>query len=134
MKKIISEIFTILRFGDEGCKELCKGLVGNRSLLSLSLCYCDLKVASGAYLSQILATTALRFAIKNLVIFNFITQIYYFRELYLDGNFLRCQGAMDLIRDIAFFAEAADVQREIELQKKLEDEKRIAAGKKEGFF
>jgi hypothetical protein len=53
------------------------------------------------------------------------------RELYLDGNFLRCQGAMDLIRDIAFFAEAADLQREIELQKKLEDEKRAAAGKYE---
>lgn len=51
------------------------------------------------------------------------------RELYLDGNYLRCQGAMDLIRDIAFYAEAADVQREIELQKKLEEEKRLAAGR-----
>ena len=50
------------------------------------------------------------------------------REVYLDGNQLKCQGAMDLIRDIAFNAESVEIQREIDLQNKLEEERKRASG------
>ena len=50
----------IFRFGDEGCKNLCIGLEGNMTMLSVSMCYCDLGVASGKYLGQMISTTAVR--------------------------------------------------------------------------
>ena len=61
----VSEFLTKLNldyneFGDEGCKNLCKGLENNRTLLSLSMCYCDLGVTSGTTLGHILTTTAVR--------------------------------------------------------------------------
>lgn len=48
------------RFGDEGCVGLCEGLKGNTVMLSLSLCYCDLGVKSGAALGELISTTAIR--------------------------------------------------------------------------
>ena len=62
---MVSEFLTKLlldynEFGDEGCKNLCKGLENNRTLLSLSMCYCDLGVSSGTTLGNILTTTAVR--------------------------------------------------------------------------
>ena len=67
----VSEFLTKLNldyneFGDEGCKNLCKGLENNRTLLSLSMCYCDLGVASGTTLGHILTTTAVRLVIYTL--------------------------------------------------------------------
>ena len=47
-------------FGDEGCRNLCKGLENNRTMLSLSLCYCDLGIPSGAILGKMVTTTAVR--------------------------------------------------------------------------
>ncbi len=48
------------RFGDRGCQELCKGLVNNVTLLSLSLNYCNLTSKSGTVLGEILSTSALK--------------------------------------------------------------------------
>ena len=47
-------------FGDEGCKNLCKGLEGNHIMLSISLCFCDLGVPSGSLLGRLVSTTAVR--------------------------------------------------------------------------
>ena len=63
---MVSEVLTKLNldyneFGDEGCKNSCKGLENNRTLLSLSMCYCDLGVSSGSTLGHILTTTAVRY-------------------------------------------------------------------------
>ncbi|KAL3847689.1 hypothetical protein ACJMK2_018649 [Sinanodonta woodiana] len=90
-------------FGDEGCKNLCKGLENNTTILSLSLCFCDLGVDSGRYLGNIVSTTALR-------------------ELYLDGNNLLCEGAIEIIKLCAEQAEYEAYQRAEELQKKAEEE------------
>ena len=65
---MVSEVLTKLNldyneFGDEGCKNLCKGLENNRTLLSLSMCYCDLGVSSGSTLGHILTTTAVRYGL-----------------------------------------------------------------------
>lgn len=53
--------FSLFRFGDDGCRRLCKGLTGNKTLLSLSLCYCNLKMESGKILGYTVANTAIRF-------------------------------------------------------------------------
>lgn len=50
----------VRRFGDPGCRALCAGLRGNRTVLSLSLNYCDLTSASGLSLGCLVATTAIR--------------------------------------------------------------------------
>lgn len=47
-------------FGDEGCESLCKGLVNNTTMLSISLCYCDLGIKSGTILGKMVSTTAVR--------------------------------------------------------------------------
>ncbi len=45
-----------------------------------------------------------------------------FRELYLDGNDLGCEGAVELIKLCADFAEAETFQREEEARRKAEEE------------
>lgn len=57
---LTSICFDYNEFGDPGCIEICRGLQNNRTLLSLSLNYCGLTQVSGAYLGQILSTTALK--------------------------------------------------------------------------
>lgn len=47
-------------FGDEGCKNFCKGLEGNTTMLSVSLCYCDLGIKSGSILGRMISTTAVK--------------------------------------------------------------------------
>lgn len=98
-------------FGDSGCIELCKGLEDNSSVISLSLNYCKLTSISGAYLGKLLHTTAIR-------------------ELYLDGNELRCKGAFDLIREIALYAEF-EYKKKIEEQRLAEEEAKRLAEEKE---
>ncbi|KAL8600014.1 hypothetical protein ACOMHN_057783 [Nucella lapillus] len=104
-------------FGDEGCKYLCEGLRNNVSLLSLSLCYCDLGVASGSHLGQIISTTAVQ-------------------EVYLDGNNLQSEGTMELVKlcmDQANYeafkrAEDARLKAEEELKAKEAKENRYHSG------
>ena len=51
----------ILRFGDDGCSGLCRGLQNNRTLLRLSLNYCALGPSSGEVLGKTVSNTALRY-------------------------------------------------------------------------
>ena len=61
----LTESLTLLfncpvRFGNVGCAGLCRGLKGNRTLLRLSLNYCDLGPDSGEVLGQTVSNTAIR--------------------------------------------------------------------------
>ena len=56
----LSVFHFFLRFGDEGCTGICKGLIGNRTIISLSMNYCDLGIASGTTLGKMVAVTAVR--------------------------------------------------------------------------
>ncbi|CAL1546905.1 unnamed protein product [Lymnaea stagnalis] len=89
-------------FGDEGCKILCNGLENNVSLLSLSLCYCNLGIPSGSCLGHIISTTAVR-------------------ELFLDGNELECEGTIELIKLCVDQADIEAYEREEEAKKKEEE-------------
>lgn len=80
------------KFGDEGCRGLCAGLAGNCTLLKLSLGYCELTAASGSYLGQLVADSAIS-------------------ELYLDGNNLECEGLIELIKLIVDKAEQEMIER-----------------------
>ena len=51
------------------------------------------------------------------------------RELYLDGNDLRCYGVQDLIRVISEQSEKMAIQKEVEAKVKLEEQERL---KREG--
>ncbi|GCB78739.1 hypothetical protein scyTo_0018651 [Scyliorhinus torazame] len=73
-------------FLDEGLRGLCCGLKENCQLLTLSLCYCNLGPPSGSLLGELVAKSAIR-------------------DLFLDGNNLQCEGACDLIKFIADYAE-----------------------------
>ncbi|XP_077987813.1 uncharacterized protein LOC144442361 [Glandiceps talaboti] len=95
--------FDYNEFGDEGVEGLCKGLRNNRTLLSLSLCYCDLGIDSGKYLGDIVATTALR-------------------ELYLNGNNIEAEGAIELIKLVTDNAKVEHYDRLEEAQRKMEEE------------
>lgn len=92
-------------FGDKGCLELCRGLVNNVSLLSLSLSYCNLTSKSGQVLGDILSTTAIK-------------------DLYLNGNELRCQGVIDLLKTISEECENEILKQESQEREKLEEELR----------
>ena len=111
-KNLTSICLDYNEFGDNGCVEVCRGLQNNRTLLTLSMCYCGLTQASGAYLGQILSTTAMK-------------------ELFLDGNDLRCYGCQDLIRVVAQEAEKMAMQRLMEKRLKAEEKERL---KEEGVF
>jgi len=54
-------------FGDEGCKSLCRGLETNVSMLSVSMCYCDLGIDSGTYLGKMVSTTAVRYEVSQFI-------------------------------------------------------------------
>ncbi|XP_070538702.1 uncharacterized protein [Ptychodera flava] len=99
--------FDYNEFGDEGVAGLCKGLKNNRTLLSLSLCYCDLGVESGKLLGNIVATTALR-------------------ELYLNGNNLEAEGAIELIKLVSDNAKVEHYEREEAARRKAEEEEEAA--------
>ncbi|XP_067897624.1 uncharacterized protein [Heterodontus francisci] len=74
------------RLLDEGLRGLCHGLKENGQLLTLSMCYCNLGPPSGSLLGDLVAITAIR-------------------NLFLDGNNLQCEGACELIKFIADYAE-----------------------------
>ncbi|XP_028648040.2 uncharacterized protein LOC114643695 [Erpetoichthys calabaricus] len=79
-------------FSDEGLKGLLSGLSGNCQIVSLSLCYCNLGPASGYLLGLFITQSAVR-------------------DLYVNGNQLQCDGALDLIRMIAEHAENVSLQK-----------------------
>ncbi|XP_041119860.1 uncharacterized protein LOC121323125 [Polyodon spathula] len=79
-------------FGDEGVKGLLNGLEGNNQLVSLSLCYCKLGPSSGSLLGAFITQSAIR-------------------DLYVNGNELQCEGALDLIRQIAEYAENEAIKK-----------------------
>ena len=79
-------------FGDEGCQGLCRGLKNNRTLLRLSLNYCNLGPASGRILGDLLTETAVC-------------------DIYLDGNHLECEGVIEMIRLLADKAEMEAIER-----------------------
>ncbi|XP_043926948.1 uncharacterized protein LOC122801571 isoform X3 [Protopterus annectens] len=68
-------------FGDEGLKRFVLGLQGHSQLLSVSMCYCNLGPSSGAPLGELISQSAIH-------------------ELYLNGNYLQCEGSMELIRPL----------------------------------
>lgn len=92
MSNLTALLLDYNKFGDTGCSGLCRGLYGNRTLLRLSLCYCDLGPPSGEILGKTVSNTALR-------------------DLYLDGNFLECEGVIELIKLFADSAEMEAIER-----------------------
>lgn len=48
------------RFRDEGCAQLCEGLALSKTIISVSLCYCDLTSTSGKYLAHAVARSSVR--------------------------------------------------------------------------
>nr|XP_008104425.1 PREDICTED: uncharacterized protein LOC100557548 isoform X1 [Anolis carolinensis] len=80
-----SLILDYSKCGDNGVSKLICGLEGNRKLLTLSLCYCDLGPQSGS----ILATLIIQTAICN---------------LFLSGNRLQCLGAAELLKPLSEYA------------------------------
>nr|XP_033814775.1 RING-box protein 2 isoform X3 [Geotrypetes seraphini] len=89
---LVSIVLDYNKFGDEGVKGLVLGLDGNKKLLSLSLCYCNLGTESGSVLGQVIAQTAIQ-------------------ELYLNGNYLQCSGAVELINTISTYALGLSAER-----------------------
>ncbi|KAM4693136.1 uncharacterized protein O3C94_003857 [Discoglossus pictus] len=83
-------------FGDEGLQGLVQGIEGNKKLVYLSLCYCNLGPACGALLGKVLAESAIS-------------------ELYLNGNYLQCSGAVDLITGIAEYAQSLAMEEAAEV-------------------
>nr|XP_054770701.1 uncharacterized protein LOC129278584 [Lytechinus pictus] len=98
--------------GDSGCIGICKGLMKNETMISLSLCYCDLGVQSGTALGQVVSTTAIR-------------------EVYLNGNNLEAEGVSELIRLAVDHAEAESYQRAQEAIKKADEEALALLAEKE---
>ncbi|XP_028402095.1 uncharacterized protein LOC114525069 isoform X2 [Dendronephthya gigantea] len=80
------------QFGDEGCEGLCRGLKNNKTLLRLSLNYCNLGPDSGRILGDLLTETAVC-------------------EIYLDGNHLECEGVIEMIKLLADKAEMEAIER-----------------------
>ncbi|KAM4043386.1 uncharacterized protein ACNLHF_013713 isoform 2-T3 [Anomaloglossus baeobatrachus] len=79
-------------FRDEGIQSLIQGLEGNLKLVSLSLCFCNLGPPSGAMLGKLLAQSAIS-------------------ELDITGNHLQCSGAVDLITEIAEYAQKLGTEK-----------------------
>ncbi|XP_071949865.1 uncharacterized protein [Antedon mediterranea] len=99
-------------FGDEGVRGLCKGLKNNKSLLSLSLCYCDLGVESGSMLGEVVSSTAIR-------------------DIFLNGNNLQTEGAIELIVLLADHAEVESLNRVEKAERNAEEEAQAALLAKE---
>ncbi|KAK3095694.1 hypothetical protein FSP39_017688 [Pinctada imbricata] len=102
-------------FGDEGCKNLCKGLEGNTTMLSVSMCYCDLTVESGKYLGGLISSTAVR-------------------DLFVDGNNLECDGLLEIIKTCVEQAKYEAARRAEEALRKEQEELEKAAKEKEGKY
>ncbi|XP_019388543.1 PREDICTED: uncharacterized protein LOC109308599 isoform X2 [Crocodylus porosus] len=85
VSNLSSIVLDYTKFGDKRINGLVSGLKGNRKLLTLSLCYCNLGPESGTELGPIVAQTAIC-------------------NLYLNGNNLQCLGALELIKPIAVYA------------------------------
>ncbi|CAD5122086.1 DgyrCDS10536 [Dimorphilus gyrociliatus] len=94
-------VFDYNEFRDEGCKKLCDGLALSKTIISVSLCFCDLTSISGKYLARASAHSSVR-------------------ELYLDGNLLQCHGVQDLIEPFVVQAKKEAFNREEEERKKKE--------------
>ncbi|XP_078379074.1 uncharacterized protein LOC144662188 [Oculina patagonica] len=92
MSNLTALLLDYNKFGDSGCSGLCRGLYGNRTLLRLSLSYCNLGPPSGEILGKTISNTALR-------------------DIYLDGNFLECEGVIELIKLFADTAEMEAIER-----------------------
>jgi len=99
-------------FGDDGCNLLCEGCKDNKTLLSLSMCYCKITSKSGLRMGQMMSSSLLR-------------------ELYIDGNKLECDGMMMLLTELADSAEE-DHEEQVEDQRL--KELMIAQGALQGFF
>lgn len=92
MSNLTALVLDYNKFGDSGCSGLCRGLYGNKTLLRLSLCYCNLGSQSGELLGKTISNTAIR-------------------DVYLDGNFLECEGVIELIKLFADTAEMEAIER-----------------------
>lgn len=92
MSNLTALLLDYNKFGDPGCDGLCRGLYSNRTLLRLSLCYCNLGPSSGEVLGKTVSYTAIR-------------------DLYLDGNALECEGVIELIKLFADSAEMEAIER-----------------------
>ncbi|KAJ1090562.1 hypothetical protein NDU88_003692 [Pleurodeles waltl] len=90
---LVSLVLDYNEFGEDGLRSLVYGLQGNKKLLSLSLCYCNLGPPAGAMLGPVLAETAIQ-------------------EIYLNGNYLQCTGALELITQIAGYAQKLGSERQ----------------------
>lgn len=99
-------------FGDDGCKDFCKGLEKNITLLSLSMCYCDLSPKSGEYLGELVSKTAVR-------------------DLYLNGNNIESEGASLIIKLCTEQAEYEAIKRAEEAKRKEQEEAEKALKEKE---
>lgn len=102
MSNLTALLLDYNKFGDAGCNGLCRGLQSNRTLLRLSLNYCDLGPTSGELLGKTVSNTAIR-------------------DLYLDGNFLECEGTIELIKLFADTAEMEAIERAEKKQKDLNE-------------
>ncbi|XP_013837553.1 uncharacterized protein LOC100515582 isoform X2 [Sus scrofa] len=74
------------KFGNEEIERIFSGLENNQRLQVLSLRYCGLGPQIGPRLGSIICQSAIC-------------------ELHLDGNYLQCSGALDLLRPVAEYAE-----------------------------
>lgn len=90
---LVAIVLDYNEFGEDGLPCLVHGLQGNKKLLSLSLCYCNLGPPAGAMLGPVLAETAIQ-------------------EIYLNGNYLQCSGALELITPIAGYAQKLGSERQ----------------------
>ncbi|XP_048650047.1 uncharacterized protein LOC125613545 isoform X2 [Marmota marmota marmota] len=81
-----SLVLDYCRFGSEEIESIFSGLEKHQRLRSLSLRYCGLEPPSGQRLGSLLSQSAIC-------------------ELYLDGNYLQCSGALALLRPMAEYAE-----------------------------
>ncbi|XP_077847668.1 uncharacterized protein LOC114676259 isoform X4 [Macaca mulatta] len=81
-----SLVLDYCKFGKEELESIFSGLENNQRLQGLSLRYCGLGPQSGLRLGSVISQSAIC-------------------ELYLEGNYLECSGALALLRPIADFAE-----------------------------
>ncbi|XP_070947135.1 uncharacterized protein [Macaca nemestrina] len=81
-----SLVLDYCKFGKEELESIFSGLENNQRLQGLSLRYCGLGPQSGLRLGSVISQSAIC-------------------ELYLEGNYLECSGALAFLRPIADFAE-----------------------------
>ncbi|XP_034988578.2 uncharacterized protein LOC118093484 isoform X1 [Zootoca vivipara] len=99
--RLSSLVLDYSKCGDNCVNRLTDGLDGNRKLLTLSLCYCDLGPESGITLATLVVQTAIC-------------------NLFLDGNHLQCLGAIELLRPVAEYEESIGQVKKANAQLSLE--------------